>query len=99
MNWWVIITSITNHWVYGSGVTTNFAAPRKLFVKGPLTGSENFYSPRSGAAPENKRKCILGSTIAATVWLVPPVQCIHADRTHGRLANAHVSLSYGRVEA
>ena len=38
-----------------SGVTTNCGPPCKLFVKGPLTGSENFYSPRSGAAHENKR--------------------------------------------
>ena len=61
-----------------SGVTTNFGPPCKLFVKGPLTGSENFYSLRSGAAHENERKCILGSIIAATVCL----GVVHKGRLH-----------------
>ena len=63
-----------------------FWAPLQTFCQGPLSLAVKILF----AALENKRKCIRGSTIAATVWLVPPVQCIHADRTHGRSANAHV---------
>ena len=61
-----------------SAVTTNLAPPPQTLVKGPLTGSENFYSPWSGAAPEYKRKWVLGWTIAATQYgMISPAGTMH----------------------